>query len=101
MVSWRQSICKDNENDASWRTSKKKVVKRKDFLLFMYFSLFIHAPGKKQDQALSVKSWGRGWQAQAQRTKEWDNDNFAIPINSKGVYTRMNICKILKDEGWL
>jgi len=37
--------------------------------------------------------------AQAHHTKEWDNDSFAIPINSKGVYTRMNSCKILKDEG--
>jgi len=31
------------------------VVKRKDFLLFMYFSLFIHAPVQRQAQALSVK----------------------------------------------
>ena len=77
------------------------MVKRKDFLLFMYFSLFIHAPEKKQAEALSVKSWGRGCQTQAQRTKEWDNDSFVIPINSKGVYTRMNGCKILKDEDWL
>ena len=36
----------------------------------MYFSLFIHAPGKRQAQSLSVKSWGRGSQAQAQHTKE-------------------------------
>jgi len=47
--------CKDIYSNASWRTSKKKVVKRKDFLLFMYFSLFIHAPGQRQAQALSVK----------------------------------------------
>jgi len=46
--------CKDIENDASWRTSKKKVVKRKDFLLFMYFSLFIHAPKKKDRLQLLV-----------------------------------------------
>jgi len=46
--------CKDNENDASWRTSKKKVVKRKDFLLFMYFSLFIHAPEKRDKLKLLV-----------------------------------------------
>ena len=47
--------CKDNYSNASWRTSKKRVVKRKYFLLFMYFSLFIHAPVQRQAQSLSVK----------------------------------------------
>ena len=46
--------CKDNDNDASWRISKKKLVKRKDFLLFMYFSLFIHAPKKRDKLKLIV-----------------------------------------------
>jgi len=47
--------CKDNNNDTSWKTSKRKVVKRNDFSLFMYFSLFILAPAQRQAQALSVK----------------------------------------------
>ena len=64
----------------------------------MYFSLFIHALVQRQAQALSVKSWGRGWQVQAQHTKEQDNGNFAIPIEQQGCLHKNE--QLQDIEGW-
>lgn len=74
---------------------RKSGKREKDLLLFMYVLL------KRHDQALSYKVEVEDDKLKLNIQKNGKMTILQFLSNMKGVYTRMNKCKLLKDEGWL
>jgi len=94
-MSWRQSNARTIKIMHLGVQFRKSGKRENDLLLFMYVFAKRHA------QTLSYKV-----EVEDDKLQLSIQNNGKIIIlqflsNMKGVYTRMNRCKILKDKGWL